>query len=139
MFLAGAFWGEGTRAFLGTRDGSSLDARWVDVPALRTEWERSDPDARTYPLLQAAWAASADPQGPEAGNTPPVMVDGATMPPTRSTPGDAVDLKPYETPTFDQAGSVRGLTQQFKQFGGADGVQLSIPDVGNIPLGDLMS
>ena len=53
----GAFWGPHTRAFVADWDGSGVDPALVDVAALRREWAGADPDARTHPLLQAAWAA----------------------------------------------------------------------------------
>jgi asparagine synthase (glutamine-hydrolysing) len=50
----GAFWGPRTRAFAQQWDGTGVDPALVDVPALQREWASDDPDARTYPLLQAA-------------------------------------------------------------------------------------
>ncbi len=54
----GAFWGPEARAFAAGWSGAGADPRWVDVEALRRTWAGGAPDARSYPLLQAAWAAS---------------------------------------------------------------------------------
>ncbi|WP_369140377.1 asparagine synthase-related protein [Modestobacter versicolor] len=54
----GAFWGPETQEFARTWDGSGVDDGLVDVEALRRVWHSADPDARTYPLLQAAFVDS---------------------------------------------------------------------------------
>lgn len=53
----GAFWGPATQAFVATWDGTGVDEDLIDVPRLAAVWAGADPDARTWPLLQSAWAA----------------------------------------------------------------------------------
>ena len=43
----------------------------------------------------------------------------------------------YESPRITALGSLHDMTLQFKEFGSADGVVLSIPGVGNIDIGDV--
>jgi len=56
-----AYWGNDTRDFISTWDGSGLPDVLVDVRALREVWAAEIPDARTGLLLQAAWAATLRP------------------------------------------------------------------------------
>jgi asparagine synthase (glutamine-hydrolysing) len=49
------FWGPRAAAFAAEWDGSGVDARHVDVEAVRSEWSSERPDFRTSLLLQAAW------------------------------------------------------------------------------------
>ncbi len=70
----GAFWGPAAQAFAGTWGGSGVDPALVDAAALQREWRRPDPDARTYSLLQAAWAhhvAGAATRAPAVGSPVP--------------------------------------------------------------------
>jgi asparagine synthase (glutamine-hydrolysing) len=53
----GAFWGPETQAFVADWDGSGVDDDLVDVERLAAVWAGADPDARTWPLLQSAWAS----------------------------------------------------------------------------------
>nr|WP_176946378.1 asparagine synthase-related protein [Blastococcus aurantiacus] len=57
----GAFLGPETRSFAKDWDGSGVDPSYVDVEVLRDIWRTEDPDARSYPLFQAAWAATVMP------------------------------------------------------------------------------
>lgn len=59
----GAFLGPATREFAASWDGAGVNARLVDVDVLRSIWQSDDPDARTYPVFQAAWAATISGQG----------------------------------------------------------------------------
>jgi asparagine synthase (glutamine-hydrolysing) len=59
----GAFLGPATREFARGWDGSGVDSSIVDVEALRAIWRTPDPDARSYPVFQAAWAATVRPSG----------------------------------------------------------------------------
>jgi asparagine synthetase B (glutamine-hydrolysing) len=56
-----AYWGNDSRDFIATWDGSGLPDDLVDADALRAVWEEEMPDARTGLLLQAAWAATLRP------------------------------------------------------------------------------
>ncbi len=51
----GAFWHRHSRAFAASWDGEAADTSLVDPDALRAEWAKERPDARTFTLLQAAW------------------------------------------------------------------------------------
>jgi asparagine synthetase B (glutamine-hydrolysing) len=51
----GAFWNEPSRTFAREWDGSGVDAEIVDAEALRAEWSKEAPDARTFTLAQSAW------------------------------------------------------------------------------------
>lgn len=48
-----------SRAFVSSWDGTGVDARLVDVDALRCTWNAPTVDARSYALLQSAWLASS--------------------------------------------------------------------------------
>jgi asparagine synthase (glutamine-hydrolysing) len=50
-----AFWRRHSRAFAAAWNGEGADPALVDAEALRAEWTRERPDARTFTLLQAAW------------------------------------------------------------------------------------
>jgi asparagine synthetase B (glutamine-hydrolysing) len=56
-----AYWGNDTRNFIATWDGTGVPADLVDVDALREVWADEMPDARTGLLLHAAWAATLRP------------------------------------------------------------------------------
>ena len=51
------FWGPASRAFAAGCDGAGIDRDLVDVEALRGEWAKPAPDARSTTALQAAWLA----------------------------------------------------------------------------------
>ena len=53
----GAFWNRHSRAFAAEWGGGGVDEDLVDAEALRREWAKERPDARTFLLLQAAWLA----------------------------------------------------------------------------------
>ena len=55
----GAFWHRHSRAFAASWNGEGADPALVDADALRAEWAREQPDARTFTLLQAAWLQRA--------------------------------------------------------------------------------
>ena len=50
-----AFWGEESRAFSGSWNGEGVEGTLVDKEGLKRAWGADVPDARTAPLLQAAW------------------------------------------------------------------------------------
>lgn len=54
-----AFWNADARTFVAAWNGGGVDAQLVDIETLRSMWTSSDPDARTFTLVQAAWLASA--------------------------------------------------------------------------------
>ncbi|RBY93933.1 hypothetical protein DQ244_00730 [Blastococcus sp. TBT05-19] len=56
------FLGPETREFAAQWDGSGVDPSLVNVRALMKMWRSPDPDARSYPVFQAAWAATVGPQ-----------------------------------------------------------------------------
>ena len=56
-----AYWGNDTRTFIATWDGTGVPADLVDEDALRETWAHEMPDARTGLLLHAAWAATLRP------------------------------------------------------------------------------
>lgn len=56
----GAFWTDRARAFVAKWDGTGVDPQQVDIPALRAEWSRPNPDPHTFALLQQAWLAAPD-------------------------------------------------------------------------------
>jgi asparagine synthase (glutamine-hydrolysing) len=59
----GAFWTDYSRAFTRDWSGRGVNEELIDTDALRAEWARESPDARTYTLLQAAWLADSAPIG----------------------------------------------------------------------------
>jgi asparagine synthase len=52
-------WRRESREFAQRWDGSGVDQRLVDPMALRREWLKPQPDARTAMLLQSAWLSTA--------------------------------------------------------------------------------
>ena len=54
-----AFWGRESRAFSERWNGEGVDRSLVDVDGLRRAWAAEAPDARSAPLLQAAWLSGA--------------------------------------------------------------------------------
>jgi hypothetical protein len=65
------------RSFLDNWSGAGIPEEMVDVAALMEEWRSSMPDARSFPLLQAAWladqgggASSPSPGAPTIRRTP---------------------------------------------------------------------
>ena len=56
----GAFWTDHARAFVAGWDGTGVDPQLLDVPALRAEWSRPNPDPHTFAVLQQAWLAAPD-------------------------------------------------------------------------------
>lgn len=49
-----------SRAFIDSWDGTGVEDRLVNASALRECWNQDRVDARSYPLLQAAWLATND-------------------------------------------------------------------------------
>ena len=63
-----AFWSDPSRAFAADWNGAGADPSLVDVEALKQEWSSSEPDPRSFTLVQAAWLASrAQPEDQTAG------------------------------------------------------------------------
>lgn len=59
-----------SRAFVERWDGSGVAGEIVDPVALRREWQRHPrPDARSYPLIKAAWLAEQCLPSPAASRT----------------------------------------------------------------------
>ncbi|HEX8087084.1 MAG TPA: hypothetical protein VF529_22590 [Solirubrobacteraceae bacterium] len=54
-----AFWGPEARRFAEAWDGRGVDGDLVDADALRREWLRPRPDARSATMLGALWTAAA--------------------------------------------------------------------------------
>jgi asparagine synthase (glutamine-hydrolysing) len=52
------FWRRETRDFAERWDGSGVDGQLVDPDALREEWLKPEPDARSAMLLQSAWLSA---------------------------------------------------------------------------------
>jgi asparagine synthetase B (glutamine-hydrolysing) len=52
-----AFWQRPSRAFVSCWDGEGVDERLVDAEALSAEWASSEPDPRSFLLVQAVWLA----------------------------------------------------------------------------------
>jgi Asparagine synthase len=59
-----AFWRTHSRAFARAWDGGGVDPGLVDPEALRNEWLKPDPDARSTLLLQSAWLSQVGAVGP---------------------------------------------------------------------------
>jgi asparagine synthase (glutamine-hydrolysing) len=53
-----AFWSEPSKAFAAEWNGVGVDPELVDAEALREEWSSSDPDPRSFTLIQSAWLAA---------------------------------------------------------------------------------
>jgi asparagine synthase len=51
------FWNESSRAFAARWNGEGIDEEIIDRAALASEWALSEPDPRSFLLLQAAWLA----------------------------------------------------------------------------------
>jgi hypothetical protein len=66
----GAFWSRWSRAFAARWSGGGVDPGLVDLDALRREWARGQPDARTLTLLQSAWLADSSSAGGERVEQP---------------------------------------------------------------------
>lgn len=59
-----AFWSSHSRRFAAEWDGAGVDEAIVDPGALRTEWAKPNPDARTFLQLQVAALGSEAPSAP---------------------------------------------------------------------------
>ena len=56
--FASTFWGDATRRFVDSWDGTGVDENIVDINGLRNAWRAARPDFRSASLLQLAWLAS---------------------------------------------------------------------------------